>query len=72
VRSGNKADLVLILCHCNIVSDRCVRAAVADGAVSVDDVGRACAAGTHCGGCRPSIAALLATLLAGEQDKPAA
>jgi bacterioferritin-associated ferredoxin len=72
LRTGNKAARILILCHCNIVSDRCVRTAVEDGAVSVDDVGRACAAGTHCGGCRPSIAALLATLLAGEQDQPAA
>jgi bacterioferritin-associated ferredoxin len=62
----------MILCHCEIVSDRCVRDAVAKGAVSVDDVGRACAAGTQCGGCRPSIGALLATLLAGAQDQPAA
>jgi bacterioferritin-associated ferredoxin len=62
----------MIICHCEIVSDRCVRDAVAAGAQSIDDVGRACAAGTQCGGCRPSIGALLATLLAGEQDQPAA
>ena len=62
----------MILCHCEIVSDKCVRTAVENGATSVDEVGRACAAGTHCGGCRPSIATLLATLLAGEQDQSAA
>lgn len=62
----------MIICHCEIVSDRCVRDAVANGAVSVDDVARACAAGTQCGGCRPSIAGLLATLLAGAQDQSAA
>jgi bacterioferritin-associated ferredoxin len=62
----------MILCHCEVVSDRCVRTAVENGAVSVDQVGRECAAGTQCGGCRPGIAALLATLLPGEQDRSAA
>lgn len=63
----------MIVCHCEVVSDRCIRAAVADGAVSVDDVGRRCLAGTNCGGCQGTIATLLATLLPGpEQEEPAA
>lgn len=63
----------MIVCHCEVVTDRCVRNAVACGAVTVEDVGRMCAAGTSCGGCRPSIAALLATLEAsGRQEQPAA
>ncbi|MGH9212076.1 MAG: (2Fe-2S)-binding protein [Acidimicrobiales bacterium] len=52
----------MIVCHCEVVNDRCVRDAVACGAETVDEVGQLCAAGTQCGGCRPSIAALLAAL----------
>ena len=62
----------MIVCHCEVVSDRCVRSAVAAGAVSIDEVGRHCAAGTQCGGCRPSIAALLAALLDDDQEQSAA
>jgi bacterioferritin-associated ferredoxin len=62
----------LIVCHCEVVTDRSIRAAIDDGAVSLDEIGRHCAAGTNCGGCRPSIAALLVTLLAGEHEQPAA
>jgi bacterioferritin-associated ferredoxin len=72
VGTGNKADCEVILCHCKVVTDRGVRTAVEKGAVSVAQVGRECGAGTQCGGCRPSIATLLATLLAGEQDQSAA
>jgi bacterioferritin-associated ferredoxin len=62
----------LIVCHCEVVTDRSIKAAVDDGAVSLDEIGQHCAAGTGCGGCRPSIVALLVTLLAGEQEQPAA
>jgi bacterioferritin-associated ferredoxin len=62
----------LIVCHCKVVSDRLIRAAVDDGAADVDEVGQRCAAGTHCGGCRSSIQALLATLLSTEREQPAA
>jgi bacterioferritin-associated ferredoxin len=62
----------MIVCHCEVISDRHVRAAVDDGAVSLDDVERHCAAGTQCGGCRPALRALLATLLAGDQEQSAA
>jgi NAD(P)H-nitrite reductase large subunit len=41
------------------VSSRTILAAVAAGAATVDDVGRACGAGTVCGSCRPTIEALL-------------
>jgi bacterioferritin-associated ferredoxin len=49
----------MIVCLCRAVSDRAVRAAIAGGASSVEEVGRACRAGTGCGGCRPQIAELL-------------
>lgn len=49
----------MIVCHCHCVSDREIRACAREGATSVGDVGRACEAGTGCGGCRPEIAAIL-------------
>jgi bacterioferritin-associated ferredoxin len=62
----------MIVCHCHVVSDRRICAAVDGGACTVDDVGADCAAGTRCGSCRPTIVALLGTLLAPEQVEPAA
>jgi len=64
----------MIVCHCEVVSDRGIRAAIADGAVCVEDVASRCHAGTRCGSCRPTIAALLAVHLSpgGEQEQPAA
>lgn len=49
----------MIVCHCFGVSDREIRRCARDGARSLNEVGRACAAGTGCGGCRPEIAGIL-------------
>ncbi len=48
-----------IVCHCERVSDRVVRKAIAAGADTVDDVTERCGAGGCCGGCRPAIAEML-------------
>ena len=45
----------MIICHCTQATDRSIRAEVRRGAKSCDAVGRACGAGTACGGCKPSI-----------------
>ena len=45
----------MLVCHCNGVSDRSVRRAVRQGALTVSEVGRACGAGTCCQGCNPTI-----------------
>ena len=45
----------MLVCHCNGVSDRRVRRAVREGALTVSDVGRACGAGTCCQGCNSAI-----------------
>jgi bacterioferritin-associated ferredoxin len=50
----------MIVCLCHGVSDRTIKALVADGAGSVREVGRRCRAGTSCGACRASIAELVA------------
>ena len=41
----------MIVCHCNRVSDRTIRAVVRDGASSRAEVAMACRAGRSCGGC---------------------
>ena len=45
----------MLVCHCNGVSDRRVRRAIREGALTVSEVGRACGAGTCCQGCSPTI-----------------
>lgn len=62
----------MIICHCEVVSDREIEAEVQQGASCPDDIARRCAAGTNCGGCAPSIAALLASLLADTHQPSAA
>ena len=50
----------MLVCHCMKVCDRTIRECVERGARSVEDVGRECQAGTGCGGCHPTIHALVA------------
>jgi bacterioferritin-associated ferredoxin len=45
----------MIVCHCQGVSDRTIRAAVRSGARSRRAVARACSAGRSCGGCTLAI-----------------
>jgi bacterioferritin-associated ferredoxin len=49
------------VCHCRAVSDRVVKAAVAAGDRTVEDIGASCGAGTDCGGCHRALARLLGT-----------
>ena len=49
----------MLVCHCKRVRDREIRAAIERGARTRRDVGKACGAGTGCGGCSPAIDELL-------------
>lgn len=49
----------MLVCSCNVVSERTVRAAVASGARTIDEVAARCGAGSRCGGCWPALAELL-------------
>ena len=51
----------MIVCHCFVVNDRQVKAAVAAGAKTVDDVTEMTNAGGVCGGCHPAICKTLRT-----------
>jgi bacterioferritin-associated ferredoxin len=49
----------LLVCHCKVVTDRQIRAAVEAGARDEFDVAAACGAGVECGGCIPTVQKLL-------------
>jgi bacterioferritin-associated ferredoxin len=49
----------VIVCHCEEVTHRTIKHAVADGARSVEQVAAVCGAGRNCGGCHEAIEALL-------------
>jgi bacterioferritin-associated ferredoxin len=64
----------MIVCHCQVVSDKAIRAEIEAGACTVGDVARRCGAATGpgCGACRPTIETLLAVCSAPEAAQPAA
>jgi bacterioferritin-associated ferredoxin len=59
---------VAIVCHCEVVRDRTILDAIRDGAATLTEVQDACAVATVCGGCTPTILALLAQHVASEAD----
>jgi len=62
----------VIVCHCQVVSDRVIKDEIDQGAATADDIAASCGAGAHCGSCRPTIVALLATRVVTERAQPAA
>jgi bacterioferritin-associated ferredoxin len=49
----------VVVCSCRRVSDRAVREAIAEGALTVPDVTARCAAASRCGGCWPELERLI-------------
>jgi bacterioferritin-associated ferredoxin len=49
----------MIVCHCQRVSDRAIRAAVRQGAGTEEAIAEACGAGACCGGCVPAVTEIL-------------
>ena len=49
----------MLLCSCQAVTDRTIRAVIASGAHCPDEVAQRCGAGADCGGCLPAITRLL-------------
>jgi bacterioferritin-associated ferredoxin len=45
----------MIVCHCHLVTERRIRQMVREGCSSLTELGRACGAGTSCGGCLPLV-----------------
>lgn len=53
----------MIVCHCRCATDREIRRAVRDGAVTLRDVSVRCGAASGCGGCVEAVAELIAAEL---------
>lgn len=51
----------MIVCLCEVATDRDIADAISDGAHTVDQVGQRCGAGTGCGACREFILDMLET-----------
>ncbi len=49
----------MLVCHCNSVTDREIRASIQRGARCLESVERACGAGAGCGGCVGAVEELL-------------
>lgn len=60
----------MYVCLCHAVTDRKIRKAIARGATSVDEITRACGAGSGCGGCRPELDALLRAATGADAGSP--
>jgi len=59
----------VIVCSCQVVSDRTVEAAVASGATTIEEVAARCGAGARCGGCWPALRELLDAHADAQQDR---
>jgi bacterioferritin-associated ferredoxin len=49
----------MIVCHCQRVTDRAIRAAVRQGATTEEAIAEVCGAGACCGGCQPAVTEIL-------------
>lgn len=49
----------MLICHCESVNERSIRAAIAAGAREPAELAVGCGAGSRCGGCLPALRALL-------------
>ncbi|MBA2751717.1 MAG: (2Fe-2S)-binding protein [Actinobacteria bacterium] len=50
----------MVVCHCRVVTDRALCAAISQGACDVRALVECSGAGSVCGGCRPALETLLA------------
>lgn len=62
----------MIVCSCRGVFERTVNRAIDQGALTVDEVGRACGAGTDCGSCQDTIEDLIASRMLVRHASPPA
>ena len=60
----------MLVCQCEAVNDRRIVAEIVSGALDAESLAERCGAGARCGGCRPTIEALLASL--GPVEQPVA
>jgi bacterioferritin-associated ferredoxin len=59
---GLSCPIVALICHCYGLNDRSIRAAIDAGAVTAEQIGMSCGAGSGCGGCGEVIERMLSLL----------
>jgi NAD(P)H-nitrite reductase large subunit len=59
IQEEKTMDLTETICFCGDVTAQQIKDAVQAGAATVEAVGKATGAGTHCGGCQDKIAELI-------------
>jgi len=62
---------LVLICHCNAVSERRIRRSIRNGATTLGRIARSCGAGGGCGGCQAAVETILEEELAvskGEVD----
>ena len=62
----------MYVCSCRAVTDRTVKAAIASGARTIEQVAERCGAGGRCGGCWPVLNELLEASAASDDARRAA
>jgi len=50
----------MVVCHCHAINDKAIVAEILSGALDADSLAERCGAGSRCGGCRPTVEALIA------------
>jgi bacterioferritin-associated ferredoxin len=60
----------MIVCHCKGITDKDIRRAFLEGALTRRDVERLCAAGSECGGCLPLIEKIVGIEAATHPSEP--
>jgi bacterioferritin-associated ferredoxin len=60
----------MFVCLCKGVTDRTIRAEVARGACSPEEIAACTGAGTRCGSCRHEVAAIVEQEVAGRRSLP--
>jgi bacterioferritin-associated ferredoxin len=61
----------VIVCHCRAATDREIRRAIRNGAVSLRELSHACGAGAGCGGCAPAVLDILQAELGAMEPRAA-
>ncbi|MEB2345066.1 MAG: (2Fe-2S)-binding protein [Deltaproteobacteria bacterium] len=61
----------VIVCHCRAKNDREIRRAVRNGAVTLQEVSRACGAASACGGCAGAVHEIIASELGAFEPRSA-
>jgi bacterioferritin-associated ferredoxin len=62
----------MVVCHCRLVTDRAVTAAISEGARDVGALVECSGAGSECGGCWSALESLLATVGQGDAGRTVA